>query len=225
MKTIKTLILRFDNILEKYEISLFRGAVIASLENKNIFFHNHDGNQFRYSYPLIQYKRLHKKATIVCIGEGTEAIGEFFLSGNFSFRIGDREVEMIISDVQAERTIVQCCDDSFEYRIRDWLPLNSQNYEAYYVADGIISKIRILEKVLNGNILSILKGLDIHIDTQMDTKIIKLSEPRIVSHKGVKLMCFDIEFKSNISLPDYIGVGKNASVGYGMLTRKYNEKQ
>ena len=31
-------------------------------------------------------------------------------------------------------------------------------------------------------------------------------------------MAFDIEFKTNLSLPQYIGIGKNASVGYGTLT-------
>ena len=31
-------------------------------------------------------------------------------------------------------------------------------------------------------------------------------------------MTFDIEFKANIQLPQYIGIGKNASVGCGVLS-------
>ena len=36
-------------------------------------------------------------------------------------------------------------------------------------------------------------------------------------------MAFDIEFVTNMSLPDYIGIGKNASIGYGVITHVRNE--
>jgi hypothetical protein len=35
-------------------------------------------------------------------------------------------------------------------------------------------------------------------------------------------MSFDIEFKTNLYLPQYIGIGKNASVGFGTLTKVTN---
>lgn len=62
-KYIRTLTIQFDTKLHPKEVTLFRGAVIASLKEKNILFHNHEesGSQ-RYSYPLIQYKQLQGKA-------------------------------------------------------------------------------------------------------------------------------------------------------------------
>lgn len=33
------------------------------------------------------------------------------------------------------------------------------------------------------------------------------------------MMGFDIRFKSNVSLPDYIGLGKGVSIGFGMIKR------
>lgn len=38
-------------------------------------------------------------------------------------------------------------------------------------------------------------------------------------------MAFDIEFKTNFSLPDYLGIGKNASIGYGVVTHVQSEKK
>lgn len=32
-------------------------------------------------------------------------------------------------------------------------------------------------------------------------------------------MAFDVEFKANLSIPDYVGIGKNASIGCGVITR------
>ena len=66
-KYIRTLTVQFDaNILYK-EIPLFRGAVLKSMgDNADLLYHNHTGeNTFRYSYPLIQYKRLGGKAARV----------------------------------------------------------------------------------------------------------------------------------------------------------------
>ena len=31
-------------------------------------------------------------------------------------------------------------------------------------------------------------------------------------------MAFDVEFKTNMSIPEFIGLGKNASLGYGIVT-------
>ena len=87
MSIVKLLIIQFNNTIERKEIPLFRGAVIEAVKDSdNILFHNHLGDGFRYAYPLIQYKRLQKRATIVCINEGTNSIGDFFSVCNFKFR-------------------------------------------------------------------------------------------------------------------------------------------
>ena len=38
-------------------------------------------------------------------------------------------------------------------------------------------------------------------------------------------MAFDIEFKVNLTLPQYIGLGKSVSVGFGTLTKIINSNQ
>ncbi|MDR1517093.1 MAG: hypothetical protein LBS52_03170, partial [Dysgonamonadaceae bacterium] len=69
---LSVLVIIFANQLRHGEISSFRGAVVNLLKDKNILFHNHrEEGGLRYSYPLIQYKRIHGKASIVCIAEGT----------------------------------------------------------------------------------------------------------------------------------------------------------
>ena len=59
MTNIKTLTIRFANQLERHEIPLFRGAIIATIGRGNdVLLHNHVGVGFRYAYPEIQYKTL-----------------------------------------------------------------------------------------------------------------------------------------------------------------------
>ncbi len=220
----KILIIGFANEIKREEIHLFRGAVINAMQNANLLFHNHDSeDKLRYSYPLIQYKRIHRKAAIVCIGEGTEVIGEFFSAGKFDVLIGNRPVTLEVDSVKANQSIIQIWQDDFTYRIRTWLPLNQINYGMYSRLDGIAEKYSFLERMLTGNILSFAKGVGIHFDKQVQCCITAADEPRLTRYKGVKMMSFDVEFKSNVSLPDYIGLGKGVSLGCGTVVRKYEK--
>ena len=221
--TVKTLVVRFSNELYPSEIECFRGAVIKAMEGANVLFHNHlEGDKLRYDYPLIQYKRIHRKAALVCVGEGTEAIGEFFASCCFDVRIGDRPVTLEVASVQAHQTLVQVWDDMFTYRIRKWLPLNQENYEKYMALESLAEKYAMLERMLTGNILSFAKGVGIHFEKQVECKITAIDDPRIIIYKDVKMTAFDAEFKSNVSLPDFVGLGKGMSLGYGTVVRKYD---
>ena len=218
MPTVQTLILQFANELSSSDIPKFRGAVIASLKEKDILYHNHLEDKFRYAYPLIQYKRIHQKAAIVCIGKGVKVIHEFFASDNFLFRIGEKSIEMKMDYAKAYDNDIGISHTTQHYRIRNWLPLNSNNYLKYQNAESFVEKIQIMERVLTGNLLSFLKGVGIHLEEQLELNITNITDQRPATYKKVKLMAFDIEFKTNLSLPQYIGIGKNASVGYGILT-------
>ncbi len=222
---IRTLILRFSNTLYQNELTSFRGAINELLKDKNdVLFHNHEGDSFRYAYPLIQYKRINGKAALVCINKGTEAVGLLLNQGEFECLLGDRSVQMEIDSVKANQYLIQTWDSSFTYTLRKWLPLNQDNYQEYTKLEGIGEKSQFLERILTGNILSMGKGLGIHFENEVSCKILQMDEPTLLSYKNVKMMSFDLEFKTNVSLPDYIGLGKGASTGFGMVVRKREKK-
>ncbi len=222
MPQIPILIVRFKNPLESYEIPSFRGAIIqaTSESGDNLLFHNHDGDKLRYAYPLIQYKTIQHKAAILCVKDGTEQIGNFFANNKGVINIQNRQLELEIDKITTTNYNIQLWDDTFYYRINNWQALNSDNYEKYQLLEGVVAKCAFLEKILIGNILSFLKGVGIHIENQLKCEITSLSDPKIIKVKNMKLNCFNIEFKTNISLPDYIGIGKHSSLGLGILTQK-----
>ena len=225
MNNLQTLVIQFSNDILQWEVPLFRGSVIDAMENTNILFHNHlDDDTFRYRYPLIQYKRIGGKAAIVCVGEGTEVIGEFFNNANFNLQIGERTLSMEVERMDAKRALVQVWDTEFRYTLRKWLPLSSDNYRTYQSLEGIVEQCAFLQNILIGNILSFCKGVGITIELEIKCVITQIMETRTYTYKGVKMQGFDVEFKSNISLPDYIGLGKGVSLGFGMVVRKYEKK-
>ena len=216
--TIRTLTVRFNNDIGRHEIPLFRGSVLAAIgSGVDMLFHNHDGDGFRYDYPLIQYKRMGGKAAIVCIGNGTEVIGEFFGTSSFNVHLGDRPVTLEVDQIKPNKTLVQIRDTMFTYHLRKWLPLNQVNYKKYEALDSIVERYAFLERLLTGNILSFAKSMGILFEQQVECRITSAETPHLISYKGVKMMSFDVEFKSNVSLPDYIGLGKGVSLGFGTV--------
>lgn len=61
---LRMFVLRFATPFSCHEIPLLRGAIIHATESKNSFSHNHHGEQLRYAYPLVQYKRIGGKAAL-----------------------------------------------------------------------------------------------------------------------------------------------------------------
>lgn len=217
---IKLLVVRFKNPLRQTEIRFFRGAVLDRVcgTPHDEFFSGHTEEGLRYSYPLIQYKRIGGKAALVCIGEGVESIGEFFSSCDFDLQIGNREPERFeIDSVDAKQIVVQAWDDTFRYTLRKWLPFNSNNYNEFLQLEGLAARAEFLQRILVGNILSMCKGLGIRLERDITCEILKMEEPRLELYKGVKMMSFDVEFKTNVSLPDFCGLGKGTSLGMGMV--------
>lgn len=226
MKYIRTLTVLTDTEIRQNEIPLFRGAVIHSLGgHPSVYFHNHlDDDKFRYAYPFIQYKRLEGKAAIVCVEDGVDIIGQFLTEVDGTLTIGDRQITCNTGRIQPARILVQTWEEMFNYHISRWLPLNSQNYQRYKGIEGVVGKVSFLENILKANLLSMLKGLDIHLEKELILKITEISNSYLIHHKGVRMMAFNADFKCNLSIPNNIGIGKNASIGCGIVRQLRKSK-
>lgn len=220
---IRLLVLKFKNQLEHNEIKYFRGAVIHSLQQNNILFHNHTDKGLRYAYPLIQYKRIRQCAAIVCMNQGAEAIGSFFSNYQNHLMIGNRPVTFEIDFLHPAEVTIGLTDTMQVYQLNRWLPLNTKNYHIYQSLEGLVERITFLEKILTANILACTKGLDIRLDQLLTCKIQDILQTYPVEHKGVKFMAFNIIFTANITLPDYLSIGKNASMDCGIVTHVPNQ--
>ncbi len=218
VKKVKLLNIIFDSEIRNYEIPAFRGALIDKVGKDNILFHNHLGdNAYLYKYPLIQYKQLRNKPAIICIEHGVDEIHKYFEKDNWDLRIGDRYLSMKIFKLNMHQFTIQLWDKLFDYTIINWLGLNQENYKKYISISSLTEKIVYLERLLQANILSFAKGIDWTIDKEIELKITDITNEKIIKLKGVKVMAFDLKFKTNIFLPNYIGLGKSVSIGFGMI--------
>ena len=218
METIRVVVATFKNKISQEEIPFFRGSIIRLSDNAS-FFHNHQEEGFRYAYPLVQYKRIDGHAAVLGINEGGEAIEELFKDRvRYECQLGNRQVEMELIGIRSEKISIHCMEQDHIYSIKGWLPLNRENYRSYLSADGLAEQIAMLERILIGNILSFAKGLGVFFEIPVRCRIFQLENEKSFNYKNVGLLSFSAKFRTNVSLPAYIGLGKSVSINNGVVT-------
>ena len=120
-----------------------------------------------------------------------------------------------LENIKSSSSLIQVWDAKFSYSLRKWLPLNQVNRDKYEFMNDLRERVLFLERILTGNILSFAKGLGIHFEKQIDCGITQMQEKGVMRYKNINFETFDIKFWSNVSLPNYIGLGKGVSHGFG----------
>lgn len=225
-KKIRVLTLSFDENIGNHEVQLLRGAVISCVgRDSSMLLHNHiDDSKYRYSYPLVQYKTIDHKASIVCIDEGINTLMQFISLPCESLCLGERKISITDYNISQSYTLLNTSTEMFSYTLHSWIPFNDENYKKYRSLRSITDIIGMLENILKGNILSMCKGLGVYLEHELTVSFTEIEDPHVVRKKGTPLLAFNVDFDTNILLPENIGLGKSVSIGYGTVTRIRHKK-
>lgn len=225
MKKIRTLAITFHQEIPQNKIRAFRGAIAQKVGLEHILFHQHKGDkQYVYNYPFIQYKRIDKKASIFCIDDGVEELHKLFGQNDWEIDLQGERILLTVDSLNLGNYELQVLNHKRWYRIENWIGLNAKNYNSYQKLSALKEQASFLERILIGNILSLAKGVEWHIDKQIELDITNILQTKTTRWKGVPLLRFDLEVQCNIALPDYIGLGKGVSHGHGLVTTLKNNR-
>ena len=219
MPKLRYLCVRFSNNIFPYDIPFFRSAVIEKTARVASLFHNHkDDIAVIYRYPLIQYKVTFKKASIICLDQGADDIHHLLQHRTMDLRIGKTTQTFEVEDIDLHYHQVQTWDTMFEYSLLNWMALNQKYHARFKELEGDENaQIDLLESILKGNILSFAKGINWYVEERIKVKIQSIKSIKLLPFKGRKVLTFCVNFKTNVSLPDYVGLGKGSSVGFGVV--------
>lgn len=182
-----------------------------------VLLHNHDGNKLIYRYPLVQYKFIDNKPLVIGLNEGAEVLKEIYdksesvIIGSTSYKIMERS--LIFQQEEFGLT-----DKLLRYTFKTpWLALNQDNYDKYLTLKTQKQKSEMLTSILIGNIISVAKSLNYQIEEQI---LVNLNVQKVETRlKGKMFIGFKGEFVANFELPDYIGLGKSVSRGFGTIIK------
>lgn len=199
-----------------------RGA-ISHLNKDNVLFHQHEKDEYLvYKYPLIQYKIIEGRGVIVGLDKGAVAAAKLnLIQKHLNLENAEYIVEQQVMSFSTPCLGIN--DRGEKYKLLfPWLALNEKNYEKYQRVGSRTKKKVLLEKILIGNILSMSKSLGYTVHAPIKVKNLNLKEKK-TSLKGTPMLGFLGTFSVNFEIPDYWGIGKSVSRGFGTV-KKVNNK-
>lgn len=201
--------------LQARDSEKIRGYLSNKYENIDIL-HNHKESEFIYRYPKVQYKVINNKPIIIGINDGAKVVSNIGLRED-EFVVGDKPINAYEKNISINTMEYGVNDDYVKYEfITPWIALNQKNIYLY-INSNEIEKEEILKKILIGNIISMSKGLDYTVEDRVKCWI--NLEKKEVNIKDIKHIGFKGVFKVNFKIPDYLGIGKNVSKGFGTIKK------
>ena len=189
----------------------------ATRFNEYALLHQHLTDRLIYRYPLIQYKMLGGSPLVLGINEGAQVLKEIYDKFD-EIRLGDSSYSIMERGITVKSEEFGCCDEIHSYRFATpWLALSQENYPKYRDASWETRK-DLLRRILVGNLLSASKGLG-YVATQHIRLEVGRMQDEICLLKGMKVTGIRGEFTASFAIPDFMGLGKSVSRGFGAVTR------
>jgi len=181
-------------------------------------FHHHGVNA--YNYPLIQYKRIDETLLVLGLNEYAPILAQKIVQVD-RIIIPKHAINVRAIDIQNYMHNISYEQQTYSFAT-PWIALNEHNYRIFNQSKKDEQKI-LLQKILVGNILSALKGLGI---TAKERIIVSLNDykPVHVMAHGNSFEAFHGQFEANISLPEFIGLGKSVSKGFGAIRQVFKNE-
>lgn len=199
--------------LKPYEAAVIRGYLGRMFPLESLL-HHHFDNKLLYTYPRVQFKIIEGVAHILGIDEGVSVISNIQNKINH-LRLEENAIEFYEPEIRIKSKKFGSIDDNYRYIfVTIWLALNEKNYSVYISSN---KKSDILKRTLVGNVLSMCKGLGYVVKSDLEVELnIKETHATL---KSTPMLGFIGTFSVNFDIPDYFGIGKSVSRGFGTVKR------
>jgi hypothetical protein len=207
------LTLKTDRPVQETAVNL-RGFIGTKFQDYAILHHHMDGGNL-YTYPKVQYKVVKGTPFIVGIEEGTQVLKD--ISGHIKkLELGKNIYAVVGRQINEQDMEIIATRKEYKYQfLTPWLALNQKNHIRYRDIGDWRERKLFLNNILVGNILSMCKGLGIIVNRYLHVRS-HLTEERS-KFKSINSMSFTGEFIINFKIPDFFGIGKSSSHGYGTV--------
>lgn len=178
--------------------------------------HNHyDDGSTRYAYPLVQYKVIDRVPVLVGFQEGAGLLVSLFLKIR-ELDIDGQHFPVLAKNIQQKQCELAVNRQLYNYTFKTlWMALNQENFRKYQQLDET-EKGTFLNRQLQNNILSFYKGLSFRTNERI--MVITRMEEKQTLFKNQSMLAFAGQFTSNAYLPEWAGIGKAVSRGFGTVS-------
>lgn len=207
-------------------VRAFRGAVAQNIPDP--LFHNHqsDGG-LSYRYPRVQYKKLARRLCVVCLGPAAEKAGLFFGAQHWQITAEGNPTHAQLIDLKAQmHRVVVWQENTQEYTLSQWAPFSQVSHAQHQELRGLVARQTHLQTLLLKHIMAFLRSVEAVPSRRIEVELLDMSQPQPKSLHGYRGVVFErLSFATNVSLPQFIGLGRHSAVGFGVLRRVRREEE
>ncbi|MGB3466617.1 MAG: CRISPR-associated endonuclease Cas6, partial [Cyclobacteriaceae bacterium] len=241
MQTIPITTITFNQPFDAGQMRKFRGAIIESvLKHQAVFdaagistryFHNHhtdpaidndptlpEGAKRHYHYPYVQYQLRHRRAGIMGIGPGAQAVQMWLSVVGDTLTVGGRPFSLEVYQHAHRQWQPEVGETLQTYRINRWQPFSTENLRQWKDRPKLADRVTILDKLLWGHHFHLADGLGFAIDkSRFQLYVSTIDHLTTADSYGIKKLTLDITFATNLNLPGEIGLGQSTTIGFGKV--------
>jgi len=197
-------------------LTQLRKTVSAIAGADDDLLHNHASRErVIYRYPLVQYKSISGEAAILGIGDdGSRSLENLLKTKDFTAIFSENG----ITGMEKESLHLQLFEqNTHTYSLHQYIALNQNNLAAWHEHPSLPARAALIERCIAGHILKFCSAIQWLLPPR--SLQVELLDYRFQNTRAFDnpFLAFDVLFRTNITLPEGIGLGKAVSHGFGIV--------
>ena len=221
MKQILTTTITFPEIqLKTRDAHKLRGYFGNLFQDHSPLLHNHlESGQSQYRYPLVQYKVTDNIPMLLGLNEGAELLTSLFLKVQ-ELQLDGHTYPVLSKNIRNQRWNIGLDSDLHHYRYETlWMGLNQDNHRKYMQMVSDQERQEQLKRIAVSNILAFYKAFDLRLAEEQRILLSLQVQEKSTRFKNQHMLAFSGGFTTNALLPDFAGLGKSVSRGFGTVKK------
>ena len=175
-----------------------------------------------FPYPLAQFKMRRYygryQPMLLCLGPQSARVkATIQAAGNASVTVNRRAYPLGVQEARLYRFRLQAGKGWHDYNIFKYQALNGDNYRRYRELKGEEERRAFLKDLLANHILTFAAGVGWQVGAPIEITNLHILREQQLPCRGIRYHCFDLSFRCNLFLPEYIGLGGAAAQGFGVV--------
>ncbi len=177
--------------------------------------HKNNTSAFIHRYPVLQCKQIKNSVLVIGISQGADCLVGLSRDQMILGR-GESICRITSRDTAIREEVFGIADSLFTYEfLTPWLALNQQYAKKFYDLKGKAERDAFMQKLLTTHLQTLARSLDYPLPEAVTcTAHVRFERERIA---GENVIVFRGKFQTNLRIPDYLGIGRSVSKGYGTI--------
>lgn len=202
----------------QFSLPGFRSSLTGLLaEYQSTLPKNAPAGQVIHRYPALLCKEVKQDLLAIGICQGAGFLQDL-AQEKTEILTGENCCRIVSRDFEIREEEFGITGELYDYEIlTPWIALNQQNAKRFYDLKGKPARDAFMQKILTAHLNNLAKSLD----RSPAGPVICIPHVRFIRERidRENVIVFLGKFRTNLCIPDYLGIGQSVSQGYGTLRK------